>query len=311
MRVPIQNLFASDCYNQLLQIHNSNIPNRDKVAQLRIQLEGICFQLLHKDLGLKKMVDKVNEKFELPLYIYEHLHQLLNLSNSTHHSDKLIYSFEGKTIDDFAYQFGIGAMCNFIDFITKVHPPNALRSFLQNNEVNKQSNPYYEKDLLSAEGMWKLNKLLNKNTVIIVTGCHLFCELLDRPVAEYLKKEIDLCGDYKFGKRAIIMGDGQFLADTDESRNNQITEYDLEHYNLQFQPIISIGDEVANALSRKIIQFGASNKYSDELNYSILNVLNKNQIALWGNTATATKETVVEFVKNTNSGLTKFLEKIW
>ena len=107
------------------------------------------------------------------------------------------------------------------------------------------------------------------------------------------------------------MGDRQFLADTDESRNNQITEYDLEHYNLQFQPIISIGDEVANALSRKIIQFGASNKYSDELNYSILNVLNKNQIALWGNTATATKETVVEFVKNTNSGLTKFLEKIW
>ena len=113
--------------------------------------------------------------------------------------------------------------------------------------------------------MWKLNKLLNKNTVIIVTGCHLFCELLDRPVAEYLKKEIDLCGDYKFGKRAIIMRDRQFLADTDESRNNQITEYDLEHYNLP----------------------------------------------LWGNTATATKETVVEFVKNTNSGLTKFLEKIW
>ena len=93
MRVPIQNLFASDCYNQLLQIHNSNIPNRDKVAQLRIQLEGICFQLLHKDLGLKKMVDKVNEKFELPLYIYEHLHQLLNLSNSTHHSDKSIWNW--------------------------------------------------------------------------------------------------------------------------------------------------------------------------------------------------------------------------
>ena len=81
-----------------------------------------------------------------------------------------------------------------------------------------------EAERIYQEGMWKLNKLLNKNTVIIVTGCHLFCELLDRPVAEYLKKEIDLCGDYKFGKRAIIMGDRQFLADTDESRNNQITE---------------------------------------------------------------------------------------
>src|SRR5205085_6502858 len=105
-------------------------------------------------------------------------------------------------------------------------PPIPLKRFLIKNTIEQQSNPFYEQDLTLSDNIWDVNKIVKQKTILIITGCHIFCELLDRPVAEYLKREIDIRGNYKTGRRAVIMGDRQFLADTDESRNNSDTPHD-------------------------------------------------------------------------------------
>jgi len=96
------------------------------------------------------------------------------------------------------------------------------------------SNPRYYDDVLRLDKTWDRHAILNKETVILVVGTNMVVELLDRPVAEFLRDHIDQRGaEYPF-RRGIVVTDQAWF---DEAAV------------LQDNPVISIGGPPANRLS--------------------------------------------------------------
>ena len=79
------------------------------------------------------------------------------------------------------------------------------------------SNPHYNEDLLHLDGHWEPERVLGLDTIFVVTGCGLASELLDRPVAELLRDEIDRRGFPLRMRRAVVVGDLWWSRESDES----------------------------------------------------------------------------------------------
>jgi hypothetical protein len=103
------------------------------------------------------------------------------------------------------------------------------------------SNPKYENDLSKLHSNKYMSKsILRKDTVIIVIGNRIPAELLDRPIAERLRDQIDERGGGDRFRRAIVLTD---------------TAWSAEAENVADNPVIAVGGPPANELSR---QFSAS-----------------------------------------------------
>jgi hypothetical protein len=127
--------------------------------------------------------------------------------------------------------------------------PSEKISIVENDMVNEtdvykySSNPHYIYDLEKLECDWRIESIVNKNSILIIVGTWVMAELLDKPPADFLRSEIDKQGDFKEGKRAIIITDIEF--------NNRFltSEY----------TVLSVGGPGSNAVTKDIIA-NADNK---------------------------------------------------
>ena len=71
--------------------------------------------------------------------------------------------------------------------------------------ANPAINPRIQADMDRMDGIWKLERIANAQTVIILTGDTVVSELLDRHTCGLLRDEIDRIGKDSPFKRAIIM----------------------------------------------------------------------------------------------------------
>jgi hypothetical protein len=155
------------------------------------------------------------------------------------------------------------------------------------------SNPNYEFDLNALEDNFDLAQVVSPKTIIIVTGSHIICELLDRPAAEILRDEIDRQGNVSIGRRAIIIGDLIWLRDA----------------GLQSHHVISVGGPSINQLTGQITSQGNTRNYSPGLYEATLDG-KFIKVALWGTTAAQTRESVESYVNRPN-GLMRLLDTCW
>jgi hypothetical protein len=110
----------------------------------------------------------------------------------------------------------------------------SLGSLIHNPAIN----PSYDFDLLTLDSKFQLEDVINRKTIVIVVGDGLVSELLDRPVAGFLRDEISRRSGGDPFKRAVIIGYSRWATET------------WIHPN----PTISIGGEPANKLSGEILQ---------------------------------------------------------
>ncbi len=152
------------------------------------------------------------------------------------------------------------------------------------------SNPHYQQDLKILDGVWDMNQVANSETVIILSGCNLVAELLDRPVAEMLRDEIDRLGNPASPKRAIVIADWWWWQEA----------MDKAH------PAIAIGGPSNNGMTRDILEKVAPQ--GENGLYSAFLFEDYPKVAIWGETGTETRKSVEQFIKNE---LRSFLDQCW
>ena len=152
------------------------------------------------------------------------------------------------------------------------------------------SNPHYRNDLSAIDGIWDLARVASSETVFILSGCNLVAELLDRPVAEMLRDEIDRLGDPTSLRRAIVISDFWWAQ---EAMSN-------EH------PVIAIGGPSNNGVTREILE----KVEPREINGLRTAFAHEDfpRVAVWGDGAEQTKESVEHFIHN---DLEPFLKECW
>jgi len=155
------------------------------------------------------------------------------------------------------------------------------------------SNPHYAHDLRLLDGNWDLTNVMNSQTILIVTGVDIAIELLDRPVAERLRDEIDKRGDISLGRRAIIISDALWFNDA----------------TLYAQPVIAVGGPSANALTRVLAYQGGTWHTKEGFQGSFIQGPQP-QVTLWGEESAQVRDHVEDWIKNPN-GLNDFLRLCW
>jgi tetratricopeptide (TPR) repeat protein len=158
------------------------------------------------------------------------------------------------------------------------------------------SNPKYDSDLRILESNdYKLEGLLSRETILIVTGCSVYPELLDRPVAEVLRDEIDKRGASNPNRRAVIVGDLWWFAENKEPFLNDC-------------PVLSLGGPIMNQLTVKLIENQLV--WGEEEVYQAGGNDLAPRMALWGDDASKTREVVERFILAPD-GLESFLSRCW
>jgi hypothetical protein len=182
-----------------------------------------------------------------------------------------------------------------------------LSSSLSEEELNKtMSNPKYSQDILKIDGVYDRRSVINKETIIIVVGTNVVVELLDRPVAEWLRDQIDKQGGAFPYRRAIVISHEAWYAEANALCKNGV---------------IAIGGPTANKLTKEFDEWSAPPSQHGEGKYSLSatkgltgffrhNDVRFPQVALWGPTGTATREAVQMYVANP-AGLPEFLAMCW
>jgi hypothetical protein len=167
------------------------------------------------------------------------------------------------------------------------------------------SNPKFETDLSKLHNnKYMSTSILNKETIIIVIGNSIPAELLDRPVAECLRDQIDERGGGNRFRRAIVLTDTAWFAEAENIADN---------------PVIAVGGPPANKLSR---EFAASapgapgegiytiRRVGEVQGFFRRNSIGTPQIGLWGKTAKGTQQAVEHYLRAKN-GLDEFLRLTW
>ena len=156
------------------------------------------------------------------------------------------------------------------------------------------SNPHYESDFNQmVVGGYDLARLMGPETVLVVTGTWVLSELLDRPVAELLRDEIDRRGHVARLRRAIIVTDFAFGRDE----------------GLATHPAIAIGSPGVNAVTRDVAERGRRWQPRAGAYGAYLDV-NPPRVALWGDRAEDTRDSVQRYLERPD-GLTEFLHNCW
>lgn len=168
------------------------------------------------------------------------------------------------------------------------------------------SNPRYADDIFRLDRIYDRHSVINKETVIVVVGTTVPAELLDRPVAELLRDQIDSRGgEYPF-RRGIVVSDQTWYGEAQAFGNNAV---------------IAVGGPPANRLSHEFDKWVPTMPFVGQGKYPILGGaahtgffrMNREglpQVGLWGHNANATRETV-EYYFGNKDGLTEFLKMCW
>lgn len=156
----------------------------------------------------------------------------------------------------------------------------------------KMANLRYAEDLRAIDGIWDVSAVVGPETILVVIGCHIFPELLDRPLAERLRDEIDRRGMRVGSRRAVVLGDMWWHKDSQLHR----------------QPLIAIGGPNINDAAAAIDV--ASDRRQQTGRFNIALADGTPQVALSGEGACGTRATVERFVEDPD-GLSCFLGLCW
>ena len=167
------------------------------------------------------------------------------------------------------------------------------------------SNPNYENDLSKLhKNRYMSSSILRKDTIIIVIGNRIPAELLDRPMAECLRDQMDERGGGDRFRRAKVLTDTAWFA---------------EAYNVADNPVIAIGGPPANELSREFSASGpgalGEGIYTIRRTGEVQGFFRRNsaglpQVGLWGKTAKGTRQAVEHYLRS-KDGLDEFLKMAW
>jgi len=167
------------------------------------------------------------------------------------------------------------------------------------------SNPRNAEDIFRLDRVYDPRSVVNKESVFVVVGTNLVAELLDRPVAELLRDQIDQRGGKYPFRRGIVITDQGWYAEAAFVANN---------------PVIAVGGPAVNKLSDEFDKWepppgSPKGKYQipgagNRTGFFRKNKAGLPQVGLWGWGANATRETVEHYF-NSVEGLTKFLEMSW
>jgi len=138
-------------------------------------------------------------------------------------------------------------------------------------------------------------KLLDTDeTIVIVTGSTEAAEARDRPLAVWLRQEIDRRGEGHAYRRAVIVGDAGYLANDA----------------LQQNPTIAIGGPGVNAVTHEFVG-GLPTVFSEGERVYVQADFDGEvkRAGLWGADAVATSEAVDAFV--VHGFLDDLLRRIW
>jgi hypothetical protein len=165
------------------------------------------------------------------------------------------------------------------------------RWILKNFRAARGRYDYYDHDLALIDAFWDLGTVLSPETVFLVTGCHPVAELLDRPVAELLKTEIDQRGRPPSKRRGIIVGDWWWKQDEPLRRH----------------PVISIGGSGSNSLTNDLLPHREHSNYKGYLWW-----LGESfpEAVIAGGIASETMQFAKRFI-DSEDGLTSFLRRCW
>ena len=175
--------------------------------------------------------------------------------------------------------------------------------FLPDQLGKTMANPRYADDISRLDRVYDRKAVINRETIIIVIGKSVPVELLDRPVAEMLRDEIDRRGgkEHPF-RRAIVLTDQGWYAEAPDVALNAV---------------IAVGSRRANELTKKFEDEPApsATKFSISDREGCNGLFQKNaqglpQVALWGEYALKTREAVDLYIKN-ERGLDEFLRITW
>jgi len=138
-------------------------------------------------------------------------------------------------------------------------------------------------------------KLLDsRETVLLITGTSERAEATDRPLAQKLQQEIDARGEGHTYRRAVVLGDEEYL----------------ERPALHVHPTIAIGGPGANAVSQHFVgEVPTVWEEEDRLVVQVEVEDDRQRAALWGMDAAATAEAVDAFVSR--GFLELLLDRIW
>jgi hypothetical protein len=132
---------------------------------------------------------------------------------------------------------------------------------------------------------------MSTDTIILVTGCCVVTELLDRPIAEFLRNEIDKRGSHRY-QRGIIVGDLWWFRDE----------------SLHKHPVIAIGGPAINTLTSELVEENLT--WLENVDHCGRDLSHPPKLSIWGETTSDTQERVTQFV-NDARGLSTFLELCW
>ena len=146
-------------------------------------------------------------------------------------------------------------------------------------------NPHYGSDIEILDKKFRHEDIVSTETVAIVTGDTLTSELLDRPVAGFLRDEIDLRGQAKPFRRALSVSNGTWQAEP----------------TLQKCATIAIGGPPVNPLTKLFIDEAAaqgSKPWDNGGHYVVFVKGIRPHVALWGKTAELTRAAVEHYIRS-------------
>ena len=131
-------------------------------------------------------------------------------------------------------------------------------------------------------------------TIVIITGSTDAAEARDRPLAVWLRQEIDRRGEGHAYRRAVIVGDSSYLGNE----------------TLQQNPTIAIGGPGVNAVTHEFVG-GLPTVFTEQERIYVQADLESDvkRAALWGSDAAATAAAVDAFV--VHGYLDDLLRRIW
>jgi hypothetical protein len=184
-------------------------------------------------------------------------------------------------------------------------PSQATAALSTERLSGTMSNPKFENDLTRLHSnKYTSTSIIGNETIIIVIGHSIPAELLDRPMAEYLRDQIDAHGGGDRFRRAMVLTDTAWFAEAENIADN---------------PVIAVGGPPANELSR---EFSASASgapgegiYTIRRAGEVQGFFRRNsaglpQIGLWGKTAKGTRQAVEHYLR-AKEGLDEFLKMAW
>lgn len=282
-----------------------NAEDHTGMVQARIAIERICKSIYH----LEKITMRKNESGYTNLYLminslidskkFEEIilygmHIIRVYGNATSHAQDFQLSEQDQRI---VFFYLLKITFRYCEKYGLTKYPLYIKSKEYFDELNTIQNHYSldgDKQYLSnietlENNEYNLTSVLDKKTILIATGSHIIAEMLDRPIAEFLKNEI-----YKtYSFKAILIGDNQFLADK-------------EMHSLS---VISIGGCNMNYLTNEIDKHGKSWNDKGIYKYAEREINGTIQMALWADSSTYTRKCVEKFIKE-EDGLKQFLSRL-